>query len=311
MTMRLDPDALRTFVKVAELGSFTRAGEQLGIGKAKASQQLKALEARLGVQLLHRTTRLVQLTAEGEELLPRARRLALELEELAAQYQSAGALGGRVRVDLPVGFARNILVPRLPELLARHPALELVLSATDRRVDPVREGFDLVLRVGALRDSELVVRRLGELRMMNCASPDYLRRRGVPQRLEDLEQHLVVHYSSTLGAEPPSFEYPDGTTYREWPMRSLVTVNNVDAYHAACLAGLGIVQVPRFAMSADLAAGRCVEVLPALTCAPLPVSLLHTHGRSVPRRVRVVMAWIAEQMASPEAHVVPAAEARR
>jgi DNA-binding transcriptional LysR family regulator len=222
-------------------------------------------------------------------------------------------LRGRVRIDAPVGFARNILIPRLPELLARHPGLELVFSTTDRRVDPVREGFDCVLRVGALRDSELVARKLGELRMMNCASPEYLRKHGVPEQLEDLDRHWVVHYSSGLGSEVPSFEFFDGKGYRERPMRSLVTVNGVDAYHAACLAGLGIIQVPRFGMAAYLAAGRCVEVLPTFTCAPMPVSLLHTHGRSVPRRVRVVLSWIAEQMATPEAHLTEAGpgESRR
>jgi DNA-binding transcriptional LysR family regulator len=305
--MNLDLEFLRVFVKVAELGSFTRAGEQLGIGKAKASLQLESLEERLGVKLFHRTTRAVQLTAEGEELLPRARRLALELEELSTAYQPAKALRGRVRVDAPVSIARTMLIPHLPELLTRHPGLELVISTTDRRVDPVREGFDCVLRAGALRDSGLVARRLGELQMVNCASPEYLRKHGVPERLEDLSRHWVVHYSSTLGAEGPSFEYFDGERYREWPMRSRLTVNSTDAYTAACLAGLGIIQSTRFGQAPLLAAGRLVEVLPALPCAPLPVSLLHTHGRNVPRPVRVVMDWIAERLRAPGSLLVQSA----
>jgi DNA-binding transcriptional LysR family regulator len=304
MTIGLDLDSLRVFVRVAELGSFTRAGEQLGIGKAKASLQLKALERRLGVPLLHRTTRAVRLTAEGEALLPRARRLAQELEELETSSQPARALRGRVRLDAPVNLSRNLLIPHLPELLARHPGLELVLSTTDRRVDPVREGFDCVLRVGPLRDSGLVARKLGELQMANAASPAYLRAHGVPERLEDLERHWVVHYASTLGAEAPSFEYPDGGGYREWPMRARLTVNSADAYQAACLAGLGLIQAPRFGLAPLLAAGRLVEVLPALPCAPLPVSLLHTHGRTVPRPVRVVLDWVAEQLAAPGPHFV-------
>ena len=312
--MSLDLDSLRLFVKVAELGSFTAAGEQLGIGKARASLQLRALERELGAQLFHRTTRVVRLSAEGEDLLPRARRLVGELEELSTAYAPARGLGGRVRLDVPVGFGRTIVIPRLAELLARHPGLELVVSATDRRVDPVREGFDCVLRVGALHDSGLMARRLGVLRMVNLASPEYLRKHGVPERLEDLDRHYVVHYSSTLGAEAPSFEHLDGGAYRERPMRSLVTVNSADAYEAACLAGLGIIQAPRIGKAEALASGRLVEVLPGHTCAPMPVSLLHTHGRSVPRRVRAVMAWLAEQMASPEAHLAveaPAARARR
>ncbi|AUX46419.1 LysR family transcriptional regulator [Sorangium cellulosum] len=292
--MNVDLESLKIFVKVAELGSFTRAGEHLGMPKARVSLRLKALEAELGTRLLQRTTRVVRLTPDGEELLPRARRLALEADEIGGMFQAARALRGRVRIDLPVNFARDIIIPRLPELLARHPGLEVLISTTDRRVEPLREGFDCVLRIGDPGDPGLVGRRLGVLRMINCASPSYLREHGTPRRIEDLDRHLVVHYSSTLGAEAPSFEYPCDGGYRERPMRSVVTVNSADAYRAACIAGLGIIQAPRTGMLASIAAGALVEVLPALPCAPMPVSLLHTHGRSAPRRVRAVMSWITE-----------------
>ncbi|WP_438029826.1 LysR family transcriptional regulator [Sorangium sp. So ce233] len=292
--MSVDLESLKIFVKVAELESFTRAGEHLGMPKARVSLRLKALEAELGSRLLQRSTRVVRLTPDGEALLPRARRLVLEADDIGGMFQAARALRGRVRIDLPVNFARNVIIPRLPELLARHPDIEMVLSTTDRRVEPVREGFDCIVRVGAPGDAELVGRRLGVLRMMNCASPAYLRKHGTPRRLEDLDRHLIVHYSSTLGAEAPSFEYPHDGGYRERPMRSAVTVNSADAYRAACVAGLGIIQAPRVGMLESITAGALVEVLPALTCAPMPVSLLHTHGRSVPRRVRAVMSWITE-----------------
>ncbi|WP_437596587.1 LysR family transcriptional regulator [Sorangium sp. So ce590] len=292
--MSVDLESLKIFVKVAELESFTRAGEHLGMPKARVSLRLKALEAELGSRLLQRSTRVVRLTPDGEALLPRARRLVLEADDIGGMFQSARALRGRVRIDLPVNFACNVIIPRLPELLARHPELEMVVSTTDRRVAPLREGFDCVVRVGAPGDAELVGRRLGVLRMMNCASPAYLRKHGTPRRLEDLDRHLVVHYSSALGAEAPSFEYPDDGGYRERPMRSVVTVNGADAYRAACVAGLGIIQAPRVGVLESITAGVLVEVLPALTCAPMPVSLLHTHGRGVPRRVRAVMSWITE-----------------
>lgn len=297
MTMSLDLDALRAFVKVAELSSFTRAADHLATQKASVSLRVKQLEEALGATLLQRSTRVVRLTAEGEQLLTRARRLLAEADDLGSMFESGRGVRGRVRADFPVTIAREVIVPRLPDLLARHPELELTISTTDRRVEAFREGFDFVLRVGAPGDPGLVGRQLGTLRMMNCASPAYLKRHGVPQRLEDLEQHLVVHYSSTLGTEPPSFEYPAAGGYREVPMRSAVTVNSVDAYTAACLAGLGIIQTPRASMHVHLAAGTLVEVLPALTCAPMPISLLHTHGRSVPRRVRAVMTWVTEVMA--------------
>jgi DNA-binding transcriptional LysR family regulator len=212
-------------------------------------------------------------------------------------FQSSRALRGRVKVDLPVNLAREVIIPRLPELLSRHPGLELVVSATDRRVDAQREGFDCVLRIGPVGDGSLVGRRLGLMPMMNCASPGYLRKYGVPQRLEDLERHLVVHYASSGAEGTPSFEYPQGEGYREWPMRSVLTVNNVDAYVAGCLAGLGLIQVPKAGRRVTLAEGTLVEVLPELTCAPMPVTLLHTHGRRVPRRVRAVMTWLSEVLA--------------
>jgi DNA-binding transcriptional LysR family regulator len=290
----MDLEAVRIFAKVAELGSFTRAGEHLGLSKSRVSLRLSALEADLGSRLLQRTTRAVQLTPDGEQFLARARRLLAEADELAGMFQAPSALRGQVRIDAPISFARDLIIPRLPELIGAHPQLELLLSTTDRRVDLVREGFDCVLRIGNLPDSGLVVKRLGVLRMVNCASPAYLGRHGTPRSLADLGRHMVVHYSLRFGADGPSFEYRDGARVRELPMRSAVTVNSADAYRAACLAGLGIIQAPRIGMGSALAAGALVEVLPDLMCAPMPVALVHGHARNLPRRVRAVMTWLAE-----------------
>jgi len=290
----MEIEALRMFVKVAELASFTRAAEQLGRSKARVSTGVSELEAELGSRLLQRSTRVVRLTPDGEELLGRARRLVQEADELGAMFQTPSTLRGRVRIDLPQSFARSLFIPRLPELIAAHPRLEVMLSSTDRRVDVVREGFDCVLRIGKLGDSGLTARRLGEMRMINCASPAYLKKHGTPRSLDELDGHLVVHYSLRFGADAAGFEYRDGHGYRERPMRSVVTVNSTDSYLAACLAGLGIIQAPRYGMLASIAAGDLVEVLPQYPCAPLPVSLVHAHGRNVPRPVRAVMSWIAQ-----------------
>jgi len=290
----LNVDTVRMFVKVAELGSFTRAAEHLGLSKGRVSTAVRALEEDVGTRLLSRSTRAVRLTTDGEEFLARARQLVRDCDELAAMFQAPATLRGRVRVDMPQALARSLFIPRLAELLAAHPHIEVQLSTTDRLVDVVREGFDCVLRVGKLGESSLTARRLGELRMMNCASPGYLRRRGTPRILDDLEDHLVVHYSPRFGADAPSFQYRDGDVYRERPMRSVITVNSSDSYTAACVAGLGIIQVPRVGKLAAVAAGDLVEILPQHTSEPMPVSLVHPHGRNVPRPVRVVMSWIAE-----------------
>ncbi len=208
-------------------------------------------------------------------------------------FQGPRNLRGRVRVDLPTGLARTVILPRLPELLALHPQLELELSTTDRRVDVLREGFDCVVRVGELREPSLVAQRLGLLAMVNCVSPAYVQRFGIPTDLDDLGRHYVVNYAQTLGTVSPSFEYRVGDEVHERPMRSLVTVNSSDAYHGACIAGLGIIQAPRYGYRAELERNTLIEILPDYPAAPMPISIVHAHGRQVPKRVRVVMTWLA------------------
>lgn len=295
----MDLEDVRTFIKVAELASFSRAAEQLGSSKSRVSLRVSALEGVLGCRLLSRSTRAVRLTSDGELFLTRARRLVLEADELAALFQAPSTTRGRLRVDLPLRTAHDVVIPRLGEFLAAHPLLEVLVSSTDRRVDIVRDGFDCVLRVGPLVDSELAVRRLGVMSMVNLVSPTYLAKYGTPRTSTDLSRHYVVHYSPTLGTGAPSFEYEDGGRYRLHSMRSLVTVNNTIAYTAACLAGLGIIQAPRYGAKRELADGTLVEVLPNLVSEPMPVSILHSHARAVPKRVRAFMSWL-EQLLAPQ-----------
>jgi DNA-binding transcriptional LysR family regulator len=285
------------FVKVAELASFTRAAEHLGMSRARMSTAVRQLESEVGSRLLQRSTRAVRLTSDGEQFLVAARQWVTDADELAGMFQAPSRVSGRVRIDLPQSLARSLFIPRLPELLATHPQLELLLSTTDRRVDVIREGFDCVLRAGKVTEPGLTARRIGEMPMMNCASPGYLKKYGTPRTLDDLGKHIVVHYSSRFGTDAPSFEYFDGKVYRERPMRSLITVNSTDSYLAACIAGLGIIQAPRSGMLRSIAAGDIVEVLADYTCAPLPISLVHAHGRNVPKHVRAVMHWIAQLLA--------------
>jgi DNA-binding transcriptional LysR family regulator len=282
------------FAKVAELASFTRAADHLGLSKARVSEAVQELEAEVGSRLLQRSTRAVRLTSDGEQFLAATRELLTGADELASMFQTPSTLRGRVRIDLPQSLARSLFIPRLPELIAAHPQLEILLSTTDRRVDVIREGFDCVLRAGKVTEPGLIARRIGEMTMMNCASPGYLKKYGTPRSLDDLDNHLVVHYSARFGTDTPSFEYLDGSVYRERPMRSVLTVNSTDSYLAGCIAGLGIIQSPRLGLLRSIAAGDIVEVLPKHTCEPLPVSLVHAHGRNVPKNVRAVMAWIAQ-----------------
>jgi DNA-binding transcriptional LysR family regulator len=289
-------EAVRIFVKLAELGSFTQTANQLGMGKSRVSALLKALEGQLGSRLLQRTTRAVRLSPDGEQFLLRARTLVEEADDLFAMFQKTSSLRGRVRIDLPIAFARNFIIPRLPEFLSQHPSIDLIVSATDQRVDVVSDGFDCVLRIGALADSGLVARRLGTLPTINCASPSYLRKYGTPRSLKDLSRHYVVDYSLSLGAEEACFEYRHGMRWRTQPMQSFITVNNTDAYLAACVAGLGIMQAPRTGLEALVRSGQIVSVLPDLTCKPMPVTIVHSSNRNLPKRVREVMNFLEQAM---------------
>ncbi len=292
-------ETLQIFVRVAQLASFTQAAASLGLPKASVSTAVQRLEANLGTRLFHRTTRRVQLTQDGQVCLDRCQDLLADMDDMQTLFQpAASGLRGRLRVDLPMRFARDLVIPHLPDFLSDHPDLEIELSSTDRRVDVVREGFDCVLRVGALSDSSLVARPLGLLPMMNCVSPGYLAAHGEPRSLADLSQHRLIHYVGTLGQRSSGFEWMDaqGVVHVE-AMGGTLTVNNSEAYAAACLAGLGIIQVPRHGNAAEVAAGRLCEILPAHCAAPMPVHLLYPHRRQLPRRVQAFMQWLSALLA--------------
>ncbi|WP_084002035.1 LysR family transcriptional regulator [Diaphorobacter sp. J5-51] len=301
-------DRMHIFVRVAELASFTQAAEALGIPKASASTAVQQLETQLGTRMLHRTTRRVQLTQDGQAYYERCKDLLADVDELQSMFQHPDGAGlkGRVRIDMSTGMARNVVVPRLPELLARHPGLEVELSSTERRVDVVREGFDCVLRTGAVVDSSLVARPLGLVRLVNCASPAYLRAHGTPRSLADLPGHRLVHFVNTLGARSAGFEAVVDGALVLTPMQGALTVNNAEAYMAGCLAGLGLIQVPHLGVVDLLARGDLVEVLPQLAAPPMPLTLMYANRRNLPRRVRTVMDWLAQVVAEHLAQVAAA-----
>lgn len=296
-------EAMQIFVRVAELASYTRAAESLGMPKASMSTAVQQLESEFGTQLLHRTTRKVQMTLDGRACYERCKDLLADMDELRSMFQQGPqALRGRLRVDMPTGIAKNIVIPQLPRFLIQHPLLEIELSSTDRKVDLVREGFDCVLRVGTLEDPNLIVRPLGAYALVNCASPEYVRTHGMPRSVEDLRNHRLIHYVGTLGAKPMGFEYHDGVAYRTIAMSGAITVNSSEAYQASCLAGLGIIQVPAPGVRQLIEQGLLVEVAPDLRAEPMPVSLLYAQRRNLSRRVQVFMSWVAELM---KQHLLP------
>ncbi|MBN8759464.1 MAG: LysR family transcriptional regulator [Thiobacillus sp. 65-69] len=291
-------DLLRIFLRIADSGSFTRAAEQLGLPRATVSVAVRQLESNLGVRLLHRTTRRVGLTPDGEALRVRAAVLVDDMEALERQFRPAGAnLTGRLRVDAPSRIARRFIVPAWPDFLARHPGIELELGAGDRLVDLAREGVDCALRVGALASSSLVARPLGAFEMINCASPSYLAQHGMPKTTDGLDGHWAIDYGQPSGVRSANWEWLEDGQPRSRRMASRLSVNHVETYIAGALAGLGLIQVPRFDVREHLAAGELIEVMPAARPAPMPVHLVYPHRQHLPGRVHAFLDWIAELLA--------------
>jgi DNA-binding transcriptional LysR family regulator len=288
-------DTIRRFVRVAELGSFTKAADALGLPKASISVAVQQLENRLGTQLLHRTTRKVQLTPDGQIFYERGKDLLTEMDELGSLFQTDDAsISGLIRVDMSLPMARNLVIPKLPEFLDRYPNLQIDLSSTDRRVNMIADGLDCVVRTGTLTDSGLIARHLGELPQTNYASPEYLKKYGEPLNLEDLNKHWLIHYNVNPSTKFDAFEYLDGAICKRIPMQSRIAVNNVDAYRTACMAGLGIMQAPYIGANQMLQEGKLVEILKSFRAPAMPVSLLYPHRKNISKRVKIFMDWLSE-----------------
>lgn len=280
------------------MGSFIKAAHRLEIPRASVSAAVQQLEAKLGTRLLHRTTRQVRPTADGLKLLERLRRLLADAEDIDQLFVgSEFKVAGRLNVDMPTRIARRLVAPSLPDLLRRHPGLQVALSSTDRVIDLVREGMDCAVRVGALRESNLAVRPIGRLALVNCASPDYLEEHGAPRHPDDLGKgHWSVGYASpSTGREVP-WEFLCSGEERSAEVPCRVIVNSAENYIACCLAGLGLIQIPRFDVEQLLDSGRLVEVMPDFRAAPMPVSLVYPHRRQRTHRLGVFIDWFAALM---------------
>ncbi len=293
--------AMRLFTRIVELGSFSRAAEQLGVTRTAATQGIQQLEARLGVGLLARTTRQVRATVDGQSYYQRCVAILADLDDAEAEFsQATRQPRGRIRIDLPGSLCRLVLMPALPDFCARHPELRLEFSVSDRQIDPLREGVDCVLRIGALGDDlPLAARRLAALPLVTCASRDYLERHGRPRTLAELDRHRAVDNLSATTGKPFAFEFVVDGVLQTRQLSASVAVNDGGGYVAACAAGLGLIQVPLFHVQAQLAAGEFEEVLPAYRPPPMPLHLLYAPKRQPAARLRVFMDWVARLFAEP------------
>ncbi|MBH9576981.1 LysR family transcriptional regulator [Inhella sp. 1Y17] len=288
--------AMRAFVRVVEAGSFTRAAEALGVPKAQVTRQVQALEQELRTLLLNRTTRRVTATAEGAAYYERAVSVLDDVEELESSLSHAKAHPrGRLRVDVPSPAATLVLLPALHEFCAQYPDIQIDLGISDRVVDLVAERVDCAIRGGTITDPSLIARRLGEIRRVACASPEYLRRHGMPQHPSDLEDetHRVISYFAH-GSERLTYVMERGKERVEVHPKSGIAVNDSSAMLAAGLAGLGIARTGAFMAAPYVAAGSLQIVLPEWSAGVSPLYLVYPPNRHVPARLRVFIDWVVK-----------------
>ncbi len=293
-------DLFRIFACVVESASFTRAANTLGIPRSSVSAAVINLEARVGARLLHRTTRKVSPTQDGTAFYERCLRLISDVEETEGLFrQTSVGPSGRLRVDVPGRIGRLIIAPALPEFIERHPQLDIELRITDRVVNLVEDSVDCVLRVGPLGDSGLIARKIGDLPLINVASPGYLAQHSAPRVPDDLTEHIAVNYASPSTGRVEDWEWIEDGEMRVMPMRARVTVNSAEAYIACCLAGLGLIQIPAYDVKHHLHARELVEVMPDHRAAPMPMTLLYPHRQHLSRRLQVFADWL-EQLLKQE-----------
>ncbi|AKS41146.1 LysR family transcriptional regulator [Wenzhouxiangella marina] len=282
---------MQVFSTVVEVGSFAGAAEALELSPAAVSRQIAALETRLGVRLLQRTTRRLSLTPEGEVFLERARQLLESLSEAEAEISEHSVeVMGRLRINAPVSYGLTHLAPLWGGFLEQHPRLKLDITLSDRSVDLVEEGYDLAIRIGKLGDSSLIARRLATTRLVLCASPDYLQRHGRPEAPKDLVEHRIWSYSYFRLGDEWRFDGPEGEVSVR--LRPVLHSNNGDTCRMGAVQGHAVVLQPGFLVEGDLKEGRLVELLPDYRAGELGVFALYPSRRHVAPKLRLMVEYL-------------------
>lgn len=293
-------DAMQAFVRVVETGSFTKAAATLHMSKTTVTQLVQQLEARLRVRLLNRTTRKVNVTADGAAYYERVVRLLGDIDDAETSLFSASmAPRGRLRVDVPSPLARMLLIPALPGFFARYPEIQLTVGASDRIVDIIGENVDCVVRGGEITDQSLVARHVGDLELGIYAAPGYLHRFGTPLHPSELEEsrHTTVGFLWFRTGKALPYAMQRGEERMEAQGRSQLTVDDGNAYLAAGLAGLGVIWLPQYMAKPHLANGELLPLFEDWRMAPMPMYLAFPPNRHVSAKVRVFIDWIIELIA--------------
>ncbi|MGF6381222.1 LysR family transcriptional regulator [Paraburkholderia atlantica] len=287
--------AMRTFIRIVDTNSFTRAAESLNIPRATATTIVQNLEALLGTALLVRTTRRLSITPEGAAYYERCAQILADIDEMEASIRnSTDNLTGRLRIEMPSAVASAIVLPSLDEFHALYPNLDLAIGVSNRTVDMVSEAIDCSIQLGELPDSNLVARQLGTLDQVTCASPTYLARHGTPADLDELRAHVAVNCVSPHSGRECDFDFEVDGEARKVKLNGFVQVSDEQAYLTCGLQGLGMIQPARIAAQPYLDSGLLHEVLPQWKPVPMPVSVAYVKNRRVSPRVRAFVDWLAE-----------------
>ncbi len=286
---------MQTFTAVVDAGSFVRAAETLDMSKAAVSRYVAELEGRLGVRLLHRTTRKLSLTEEGRAFHARCKALLAELDEAESEItaQSAQATG-MVKINVPVTFGNLHLAPLWSDFMRQNPRVTLDVTLNDRVVDLMEEGYDLVVRIAALPSSSLFSRKLASTRMVLCASPAYLKAHGRPKHPSDLAGHAVLAYSLLATGDQWGFDGPDGR--QTVAVNPILRTNSGDTCRAAALKHLGIILQPTFMVGEDLRSGALVELMPQYRSSEYGIYAVYPSRRYMSAKVRLLIEFLAKAL---------------
>jgi len=296
-------DTMKTFVRVVEAGSFTKAAQHLGISRATVTQLIQQLEARLQMKLLNRTTRKVNVTADGAAYYERIVPLLADLDDIESSLPGAASLPrGVLRVDMPSPFATLILMPALPQFHARYPDIVLELGASDRMVDVIGENVDCVIRGGEITDQSLVARPLARLQLGVYAAPAYLARAGTPLHPRELEDgaHRIVRFRWRSSASSPYILQRGEETVAIRGQHAL-SIDDGNAYLAAGLAGMGALWLPDYMARPHVASGALLPLFAGWQIAPMAMSIAYPPNRHLSKKLRVFIDWVQQLMAQ-QAH---------
>lgn len=285
---------LNIFIQVVEQGSFSKAADVLQIHRPTVSKAIQQIEHDLGVKLIHRTTRKLSITAEGDEFYHHARHVLAEVNNMMASFSQTLPPRGRLRLDVPLALAHAMLIPNLKHFQSLYPDIDIVLVSSDKKTDLITEGVDCLVRLGELQDSSFISRRLGDIRMVTCAAPSYLQQHGRPETLADLGQHRAINFFSEHSRDVMEWKFiKDGNVVSLRPAGNML-VDNSDILLSCGLAGLGIIQATFDALAPHIASGALEEVLPQYPSVSKPVSVMYPDRRYLSPKVRVFIDWFSE-----------------